>query len=144
MDCNEIITCIQVNDHLLVSEDNANLLRVLKYIQNINNSVIYTENIKIKLEIESELECEVTDNELFEAYRTKICQETIKRKNGNLGLTKVGSKRKIKGLETTLLSSPLSSSSSSSSTPSSSSSFSSSSAIKSPISFLTPPNKRNK
>lgn len=143
MDCQEIISCIQVNDYLLVSKDNHNLLRVLNYIQNINNSIINTDNINLKLLIESDLECMVNNNEQYETYQTKINQETIKRKN-NKGLIKLGSKRKIKGLETTLLSSPLSSSSSSSSTPSSSSSFSSSSAIKSPISMMTPPNKRNK
>ena len=144
MDCQEIISCIQVNDYLLVSKDYQNLLQALNYIQNINGCIINTDNINLKLSIESDLECMVNNNDQYETYLTKIIQETIKRKRYNKGLIKLGKKRKIKGLETTLLSSPLSSSSSSSSTPSSSSSFSSSSAIKSPISFLTPPNKRNK
>ena len=143
MDCQEIISCIQVNDYLLVSKDYQNLLQALNYIQNINGCIINTDNINLKLSIESDLECMVNNNEQYETYVTKIIQETIKRKTYNKGLIKLGSKRKIKGLETTLLSSP-SSSSSSSSTPSSSSSFSSSSAIKSPISMMTPPNKRNK
>ena len=121
MDCQEIISCIQVNDYLLVSKDYQNLLQALNYIQNINGCIINTDNINLKLSIESDLECMVNNNEQYETYLTKIIQETIKRKRYNKGLIKLGSKRKIKGLETTLLSSP-SSSSSSSSTPSSSSS----------------------
>ena len=123
MDCQEIISCIQVNDYLLVSKDYQNLLQALNYIQNINGCIINTDNINLKLSIESDLECMVNNNEQYETYLTKIIQETIKRKRYNKGLIKLGSKRKIKGLETTLLSSP-SSSSSSSSTHSSSSSFS--------------------
>ena len=72
MDCQEIISCIQVNDYLLVSKDNHNLLRVLNYIQNINNSIINSDNINLKLLIESDLECMVNNNEQYETYQTKI------------------------------------------------------------------------